>query len=153
MKPLFTLLLVGLALHGCQKKSDDTAPVTEVCLHENTVNSVDVAYQKIVGTWEWVSNVLVNRGGGYIETPRSTGRTQQFVFKSDKTYQFFVNQALSESGSFEIRQFLNDPVLAIELKPTQRASSGGVLLTLCDTGLVFAGGAFDGVNGSYTRVR
>lgn len=153
MKPLLTLLLTALALHGCQKKADETPPLAEVCPQGNTVTKADEAYQKIVGTWAWVSDVLVNRGGGYTETPRSTGRTQQFVFNPDRTYRFLVNQALSESGTFEIRPFLNDPVLVIELKPTQRTSSGGVLLTLCDEGLVFAGGATDGINASYSRVR
>ena len=152
----FRLLLLLTTLLGSSCREQPTADPTsaEVCPAGNTATTPTVGYQTISGSWEWVQSVRSNRGSvTHVDTPASTGQTRRFIFNADRTYQYIVDQRLSESGTYELQNFFNDPILMLQLHKAGQLASGGVLLTLCDAGLTFAGGAADGgANVSYVRL-
>lgn len=153
MKNLIAFSLAALLVASCQKnKALEQKTNIDVCPQGNTVVKVDAGYQTLVGDWTWQKSELVRRGAGTsIETPATTGTTKRFRFNADKTYQFFEAQTIKESGTYQLRPFLNDPILMLELTQNGQAN-GGVLITLCDNGLILLGGANDaGPNGYYVR--
>ncbi len=156
MKVLLPFLLFGLLTGACQKKANDNEPnLIEVCLTGNTATTPDVGNQKILGSWQWVQDVTSIRGSGpSYATPASTGKTLRLEFRNDRSYQYLENGAVTESGTYALRQAGTDPILLLDLNPAGKDPNGGVLITLCDNGLVLLGGANDaGANRSFERFR
>lgn len=156
MKTFLALFLSGLLVGSCQKKSDANEPdLIEVCPAGNTATTTGVGYQKIVGTWNWVQDETSQRGTGTsYQTPASTGKNFRLEFRDNRSYQVIENQAISEYGTYALRQAGTDPLLFLDLTPNGKDPNGGVLITLCDEGLVLLGGANDaGPNRSFQRVQ
>jgi hypothetical protein len=151
-------LLVGclsVLLSACQKKSGtDPAEPVNVCPAGNLAMTADAGYQKILGSWQWAQDELTQRGAGTsYQTPASTGKNLRLEFRADRSYQVIENAAVSEYGIYALRQAGTDPVLFLDLTPTGKDPNGGVLITLCDEGLVLLGGANDaGPNRSFRRI-
>jgi|GEM_PF-2779035 len=155
MKLLFPFLLLGLLSGSCQKKAEANGPeLIEVCPSGNTVTTVPVGYQKITGSWQWVQDETSQRGSGTsYQTPASTGKAIRLEFRDTRSYQFIEKGAVTESGTYALRQAGTDPILVLDLTPSGKTGNGGVLITLCDEGLVLLGGANDaGPNVSYARI-
>lgn len=155
-KIFLSFFLSGLLLGACQKKADANEPeIIEACPEGNTATTTGVGYQKILGAWDWVQDELSQRGvGTSYQTPASTGKNLRLEFRDNRSYQFIENQAVIESGTFALRQAGTDPLLVLDLTPTGKDPNGGVLITLCDEGLVLLGGANDaGSNRSFQRVQ
>ncbi|MEZ0486935.1 hypothetical protein [Fibrella aquatica] len=153
----FSLLLVLIVLSGgsCREQQQVIFPTpVDVCPLGNTVTTPAKGYQVISGSWQWVQSVSENRlSGTRISTPSSTRKTRRFVFNIDRTYQYFVDQKLQESGTYELRNASNDPILILQLQQAGQSTLGGVFITLCDTGLILEGNAGDGgENESYTHL-
>ncbi len=154
-KTFLALVLSGLLIGSCQKKSDDNEPeIIQACPAGNTATTTSVGYQKILGAWNWVQDETTQRGAGTsYQTPASTGKNLRLEFRDNGSYQVIENQAITESGTYTLRQFLTDPILMLDLTPTGKDPNGGVLITLCDEGLVLLGGANDaGANRSFQRI-
>lgn len=145
---------LGLLLSACQKGSDTTPtePIV-VCLAGNTATTTSVGYQKILGSWQWVQDEWTQRGmGTSYQTPASTGKNLRLEFRDNRSYQVIENQVVSEYGTYTLRQAGTDPILFLDLTPNGKDPNGGVLITLCDEGLVLLGGANDaGPNRSFQR--
>lgn len=155
-KTFFALVLSGLLVGSCQKKSDANEPeILSVCPAGNTVTTTTVGSQKILGAWQWVQDELTRRGAGTsYQTPASTGKNLRFEFRDNGSYQVIENAAVSEYGTYVLRQAGTDPVLFLDLTPNGKDPNGGVLITLCDEGLVLLGGANDaGANRSFQRIQ
>ena len=62
--------------------------------------------------------------------------------------------SVRQDVTYALRQAGTDPLLVLDLTPNGKDPNGGVLITLCDEGLVLLGGAADaGANRSFQRVR
>lgn len=156
MKPLLPFLLLSLMTASCQKKAEANRPnPTEVCPAGNTVTTAAAGDQKILGSWEWVQDETSQRGSGTsYQTPASTGKTLRLEFRDNHVYQHLENGKITESGTYALRQAGTDPILVLDLTPSGKTGNGGVLITLCDEGLVLLGGANDaGANRSFSRAR
>ena len=146
---------LGLLLSACQKRSDTAPPEpVEVCPAGNTATTTGAGYQKILGSWQWVQDELTQRGTSTsYQTPASTGKNLRFEFRDNRSYQVIENAAVREYGTYALRQAGTDPLLFLDLTPNGKDPNGGVLITLCDEGLVLLGGANDaGANRSFRRI-
>ncbi|MCY7352658.1 MAG: hypothetical protein LH606_18700 [Cytophagaceae bacterium] len=153
MKQLIACSLAALLVVSCEKTEKlEKEAQADVCPQGNTVVKVEEGYQKLVGDWTWQKSELVRRGAGTsVETPATTGTSKRFRFNADRTYQFFEAQTINESGTYRLRTVMNDPILILDLTRNGQAN-GGVLITLCDNGLILLGGANDaGPNEYYAR--
>lgn len=154
--PLFLAGLV-LTLATCQRESAEPQALAEVrvCPAGNTATTPAEGYRLLPGTWTWAQDEWVRRGSGTtLDTPTSTGKQIRFVFNTDRSYQYLVNGTATEAGTYALRQAGTDPILVLDLAPQGQTASGGVLLTLCENGLVLLGGANDaGPNRSFVRGR
>lgn len=85
-------------LWGCQ---NDGLP--------NQVRTLDGAYAVIVGEWDWVKSLLVNRrqGGVLIQTPESEGINKQFVFGRDRTMRIIENGIVVRDSEFYLEAYEN----------------------------------------------
>lgn len=94
MSMVFILPILG----GCQ---DDGLP--------NQVRTLDDAYAVLVGEWDWVKSLLVNRrqGGVLIETPESEGKNKQFVFGRDGTMRIIENGMVVRDSEFYMEAYEN----------------------------------------------
>jgi len=91
---VFLLPILG----GCQ---DDGLP--------DQVRTLDDAYDFIVGEWDWVKSLLVNRrlGGVLIGTPESEGMNKQFVFGRDRTMRIIENGIVVRDSEFHMEAYEN----------------------------------------------
>lgn len=156
MKPLLPFILLSLLTNSCQKKSEANGPnQTEVCPAGNTATTAAAGDQKLPGSWNWVQDETSQRGSSTsYQTPASTGKTLRLEFRDNRSYQYLENGMITESGTYTLRQAGTDPILVLDLTPSSKTGNGGVLITLCDEGLVLLGGANDaGANRSFRRVR
>lgn len=85
-------------LWGCQ---DDKFP--------EEIRTLDEAYEAIVGEWEWVRALLVNRrqGGILTQTPESEGMNKQFVFGRDRTMRIIENGMVVRDSEFYMEAYEN----------------------------------------------
>lgn len=149
-------LFALLSLLACQEKNRESPGPTgtvDVCPDGNTATQVAEGYRLLPGTWNWVQDVWNRRGvGTTVDTPISTGKQIQFVFHTDRTYRYLETGRPTETGTYALRRAGTDPLLVLDLTPAGGAASGGVLLTLCENGLVLLGGANDaGANRYFVR--
>jgi hypothetical protein len=91
---VFLLPLLG----GCQ---DDGLP--------DQNRTLDDAYALIVGEWDWVKSLLVNRrqDGVLIQTPESEGTNKQFVFGRDRTMRIIENGMVVRDSEFYMEAYEN----------------------------------------------
>jgi len=70
--------------------------------------SLEELYQLIAGKWEWTYSIIMQRNIHPPDnriTPETAGYTMQRNFKSDGQVDFYINEQLKETHSYEIKRF------------------------------------------------
>ena len=105
-----------------------------------------VVDEDLIGTWDWE---MTTKGFGGIDTPESVGYEQTLVFADDGTYEWYRDETLHQSGSWELRDQSSSCGTPQSL--WMDGLPGGSAVRIDEDRLVFGAGCVDAFDYYFTR--